>query len=133
MFIIECDGQIVGCSTLRVEGNIVLLGGMHVLAGFTDADIGLDDHKAILLLKGIHAIGIAMRYEPCFGLGIGEVNLQVVRLNILDSQLHEGHELFHRQVTHFIEQDFTQQGCKRFTRGGIVGAGFLCLLPGSER
>jgi len=66
-------------------------------------------------------------YQPGFGKRIGEVNLQVTRLDILDSILHNRHELIHLQVTHFIQQELTQQVCERFARGCIVCTSFQDL------
>ena len=115
------------CSPLRIQYDVILVGGMYVLAGLADADIGLHHHKAIHFAKGIHSATVGVLYQPGFGKRIGEVNLQVTRLDILDGMLHNRHELIHLQVTHFIQQEPTKQVCERFARGSIVCMGFLDL------
>ena len=90
LFIIQGDGQSVRCSTLRIQGDLILFRGMHILTGLTDADVGLHHHKAILPGKGVHGTAITMLDEPGFGKGICKIYFQVTRLHILDSRLHDG-------------------------------------------
>ena len=78
LLVIERNSQVMRCSSLGIESDVILLGGMNVLAGLTDTDIRLDNCKTVLLRKCISRATIAMFYQPGFGGRIGEVYLQIV-------------------------------------------------------
>ena len=69
---------------------------MYVLAGFTDANVRLGYHKAVVLRKCIHRGAIIMLNQPSFNGGIGKVELQVARLDILDRPLDDADKLVGR-------------------------------------
>ncbi len=94
MLVIQSDGQIVRRSSLGVQRHSVLLGGMHILARFTDTDVCLHNHETILLSERINRAAIAVINEPCFGGGIGKVYFQVTRLDIFDRTFNDICDLF---------------------------------------
>ena len=58
--VVEGDSQVVRGSTLSIEYDIVVLGGVNILAGFADADVGLYDGETVLFGECIYAATVAM-------------------------------------------------------------------------
>ncbi len=112
---------------LCIQGDVVLLGRLHILTGLADADIGLHHHKAVHFTEGIHRPAKTVLYQPALGLRIVEVNLQVARLDIFGSVLHHFHQRLDGQMSHRVKHDTPDQRSEAFARRRVIGASFLLL------